>query len=99
VVHDVVEVGAEPVDVLAVERRDERRVDLPVQLVGERVAVVLDLDQPLADRLDVGVGQHELAEQGGPGDEVAGGPAEELEERVVSGTQSESHGSPSPDRQ
>jgi hypothetical protein len=40
-VHDVVEQRAEAVDVLAVERGDERGVDLVVELVCDRVAALL----------------------------------------------------------
>src|SRR5438093_2812373 len=42
-VHDVVERARERVDVLAVERRDERAVQALNDLVGQEVALVLDL--------------------------------------------------------
>ena len=46
-VHDVVEAGREAVDVLAIERRDERRVDPAHDRVSGLVAVVLGLAHAL----------------------------------------------------
>src|SRR6266545_1252310 len=92
VVHHVVELRAEPVDVLPVERRDEGTVDLVEHLVGDGVAVVLDLDQPLADRLHVHPGHGELGEQLGALDQVRGGAGEEAVEGTVGGAELESHG-------
>src|SRR5215216_1291627 len=52
-VEHVVELAGEPVDVLAVERGDEGRVEPGEDGVGEPVALVLGLDQPLGLHLRV----------------------------------------------
>ena len=56
------------------------------------VAVVLDLDQPLADRLHVGAGQGQLGEQLGAAHEVLRGAAEELVEGALGGAEGKLHG-------
>jgi hypothetical protein len=91
VVHDVVELGAQAVDVLPVERRDERRVDLLIQLVRDGVAVVLHLDQALADRLHVGARHGDLGEQFRRGDVVLRGATEELEDGALGGAERKLH--------
>jgi hypothetical protein len=71
VVHDVVEVGGEVVDVLPVERRHERRVDRPHDLVGDLVTDVLGVAHPGGDAgALVGRGTEQLLEQLDAGDEV-----------------------------
>ena len=51
-VDDVVEAHGELVDVLAVDRRDERPVDAPQDLVRDLVALVLEALDLVGDRAD-----------------------------------------------
>src|SRR5436309_268804 len=68
-VEHVVEAGREVVDVLAVDRRDEGRVEPPDDLVGDLVARVFDFLDGVS--LGPGVGEsvdHLVEEAGGPND-------------------------------
>jgi hypothetical protein len=60
--------------------------------VGDLVAVVLDVGQPIADRLHVHTGQRQLVEQLGAAHEVLGRSGEQLVERALGGTEGELHG-------
>src|SRR5713226_3408874 len=79
-VEHVVEAGREVVDVLAVDRRDEDRVEPPDDLVSDLVASVLDL----LDRVGLGPGVREgvdqLVEEAGGPDNVLGLLLELIEE-------------------
>src|SRR5437773_719950 len=69
VVEDVVEASREVVDVFAVDRRDEGRVQSPDDLVGDLVARVLDLLDRVRLGPRVGKGVDQLVEEtGGPDD-------------------------------
>jgi hypothetical protein len=91
-VDDVVEARRERVDVLPVDGRDERRVQLLDDVVGDEVSLVLDLedlpDHPLGDLPPV----HHFLEQAGPGADVLRGVDEQLEELLFSWEKPE-HGS------
>src|SRR5918999_1043060 len=83
VVHDVVERGGELVDVLAVDRRDERLVEPLDDVVRDPVAVLL-ADQDVARELAaVGVVAQHLLEQPGGAQDVAAGLLEQVEELAV----------------
>src|SRR3989338_3841840 len=61
-IHDIIEVGGQPVDILAVDRRDERLVQPLHDLVGELVGIMLEPFQPLgvlAERIETLRGLHE----------------------------------------
>jgi len=60
--------------------------------VGDLVAVVLDVGQPIADRLHVHTGQGQLVEQLGALDEVLRSPGEEVVESTLGGAERELHG-------
>ena len=91
-VHHVVETGAEGVDVLAVEGRDEGRVDLLDDLVGGLVCSVLRVAHPSRDVLAIGCVAEHLGEQRDTTDEVVGGLGEQVVERRVDRADSETHG-------
>src|SRR3954447_12959047 len=82
-VDDVVQVGRELEDVLAVDRRDERRVQLVVDVVGDPVALLL-ADHDVARQVGAlrEVGEH-LVEEVGAMDDVPGGLLEQVEELAV----------------
>src|SRR6266571_2578735 len=68
-VEHVVEAGREVVDVLAVDRRDEGRVEPPDDLVGDLVARVFDFLDGVGLGPGVGEGVDQLVEEaGGPND-------------------------------
>jgi hypothetical protein len=94
VVHDVVESAGEPVDVLAVERCDERGVEAADDLVGHIVTAVLHVLQLPGLLVAVVTGVDYLGEQPRTFDEVARRLAEEVVERRVRWQDVESHGSP-----
>src|SRR3954468_15092600 len=82
-VDDVVEVGRELEDVLAVDRRDERRVQLVVDVVGDPVALLLaDHDVPREVGAIREVREH-LVEQVRPVRDVAGCLLEQVKELAV----------------
>ena len=82
-VDDVVEVADEPQDVLAVDRRDERRVQPLVDVVGDPVALLLaDHDVP-REVGPVGVVGEHLVQQVGAADDVGGRLLEQVEEHAV----------------
>src|SRR2546425_360373 len=70
VVEDVVEASREVVDVFAVDRRDEGRVQSPDDLVGDLVARVLDLLDRVRLGPRVGKGVDQLVEETGRPDDV-----------------------------
>src|SRR3954466_1002319 len=86
-VDDVVHVGRELEDVLAVDRRDERRVQLVMDVVGDPVALLL-ADHDVAR--DVGslreVSEH-LIEEVGAANDVLGRLLEQVEELPVAGAE------------
>jgi hypothetical protein len=92
VVHHIVELRTQGIDVLPVERRDERRVDLLVQVMGDLIAVVLHVGQAIAHRLHVGALQRQLIEQLRARHKILGGPGEEIEESALGGAKGEPHG-------
>src|SRR5205814_1249989 len=79
-VEHVVERRGERVDVFAIHRRDERRVQALDDLVGDRVALVLSLLDPSRLQLDVGEVLDEVLQQRHGGAEVLGAGGEEFEE-------------------
>ena len=90
-VADVVEHAGEAVHVVAVERRHERPVDQVDQLVGEAVAVVLellDVAHPLVGVLGEVV--QEVGELLRDRDRVRGGLVEEVEELALLGDEADS---------
>ena len=83
VVDDVVERGGQLVDVLAVDRGDERLVEPPDDVVRDPVAVLL-ADQDVAGQLAaLGVVREQPLEQLGRAQDVAAGLLEEVEELAV----------------
>ena len=92
-VHHVVEGRGEAVDVLPVERRDERRVELHQDLAGEPVARQLGvLDPPRESRPRARLGGHHQRERVGGHLDVLACPGEQREEAVLDGSQPERHG-------
>ena len=88
VVDDVVELLGEGVDVLAIERRDERRVEPPQDLADQLVAAPLAGD----DRLETALRPVEqLAQPAGAVGHVGGRVVEQLEEPIVGRQQTEPH--------
>jgi hypothetical protein len=84
-VDDVVELAGERLDVLAVEGGDEGRVEPGEDGVGEPVALVLGLDQPLGLHLRVDeVLDHVQQLPGGVG-QVGRDLVEEVEVRLLAG--------------
>jgi hypothetical protein len=82
-VDDVVEVADQGEDVLAVDRRDERRVQPLVDVMGDAVALLL-ADHDVARQVGaVGVVREHLVEQVGAADDVGGRFLEEVEEHAV----------------
>ena len=92
-VHDVVETCSEPIDVLAVERGDERRVDSPDDRVGRLVAVVLGLAHPLGRGRAVSVSSCSIsASRSAPVIRLLRRLGEEVEERLIRRLEAEAHG-------
>ena len=92
VVDDVVELLGQGVDVLAVERRDERGVEAPQDVTGQLVAALLAGD----DRVDRGAAAgprllEQLAEAAAAFGDVRRGGVEQVEELVVGWEQTEPH--------
>lgn len=85
VVDDVVELARELVHVGTVQRGDERRIDLVEEPVGELVVVVLDVHQPVGDRLVVRLLTAPLSEDGDAPSDVVGGLIKERVECPVLG--------------
>ena len=91
-VDDVVEGADQGVDVLAVERGDERRLEPPADLVAELVAAVLGVaDLPGALLGGVVRAEHRLEQPGRPED-VRRVLREHVEEALFAGDQAEPHG-------
>ena len=90
VVDDVVDLGRQAVDVLAVERRDEGRVEAPDDVVGDPVALLLGLeDLPVQALAAVGPPLEHLAQQLGRAQGVLPRLGEEVEEDSVLGREGE----------
>ena len=82
-VDDVVEVADEPQDVLAVDRRDERRVQPLVDVVRDPVALLL-ADHDVAREVGpVGIVGEHLIQEVGAAHDVGRGLLEEIEEDAV----------------
>src|SRR3954454_24144601 len=62
-VDDVVHPGRQGVDVLAVDRRHEGRIEAADDVVGDPVALLLGDDDPPRERLALGPGLHHFVEQ------------------------------------
>src|SRR5699024_8348196 len=91
-VHAVVQRGGQVVDVIAVERGDERLVQPPHDRVRAVVGVVLGLLELLRVRGPLGRrGADQLGEQVRPGDQVTGRGGQQVEERHVAWGQAETH--------
>src|SRR5699024_6430063 len=91
-VHAVVQRGGQVVDVIAVERGDERLVQPPHDRVRAVVGVVLGLLELLRERGPLGRrGADQLGEQVRPGDQVTGRGGQQVEERHVAWGQAETH--------
>jgi hypothetical protein len=93
VVHDVVEVAGEGVDVLAVERRHEARVQLPEDRMGHLVAGVLEIPQLVRQLGAMCVVVDELTEDVGGRHQVLRGCGEQGVEARVLGGEAEGHAS------
>src|SRR5829696_8156689 len=84
-VDDVVHLRREAVDVLAVDRRDEGRVEALDDFVGDFVALLLGLEDFEAEAAVVGPAAHHLVEQARRVEGVVARFAEEVEEGAVAG--------------
>jgi hypothetical protein len=82
-VDDVVERADEGEDVLAVDRRDERLVEVLVDVVGDPVAFLLADDDVASEVGAIGVVGEHLVEQIGAADDVGRGLLEEVEEDPI----------------
>jgi hypothetical protein len=82
-VHAVVELGRQTVDVLAVERGDERGVHLEHDRVGGLVSSVLDVSYPRRHGLALGaLGTHQIGQPMGAMDQVVSQRCEKCKEAV-----------------
>src|SRR4051794_33938391 len=79
-VDDVIERGRQGVDVLAFDRRDERRVQPLDDVVGDPVALLLAHDDVARELGVVGPGREHPLEQVGGADDVRAGLLEQVEE-------------------
>ena len=84
-VDDVVHPDRQTVDVLAVERGDERGVQRSNDLVGDLVTLVLPLQDLGVGTFGIPVVGHELEEQAGGVGQVGGGLLEQVEEALPTG--------------
>jgi hypothetical protein len=82
-VDDVVEVADEPQHVLAVDRRDERRVQPLVDVVGDAVALLLADDDVAREIRPVGIVGEHLIEEARAADDVGRRLLEQVEEDAV----------------
>src|SRR5437867_513623 len=89
VVEDVVEPAGEIVDVLAIDRRDERRVEALDDLVGDLVGLMLDFLDRVGLGPRVGEVMHQLVQQGRTLDHVLRLLLEQVEEADFSRNQVE----------
>ena len=89
-VDDVVEAADQRDDVLAVERRDERRLDPTTDVVGDLVAVVL-ASGSLRPALGLVVGAEHRLEEARGGDHVRCVGDEQVEEALLAGNQPQPH--------
>src|SRR6476619_6263395 len=96
VVHDVVHLGREAVDVLAVDRGDEGRVEPLHDGVGDPVTLLLGLEDVPRQAALVGPLAHHLVEQAGGAQRVLALFDEEVEEGAVAGEQGEPGHGPHP---
>ena len=92
VVDDVVELLGQGVDVLTVERRDERGVEAPQDVAGQLVAALFAGD----DRIDAGAAARprlleQLAQAAAAVGHVGRRGVEQVEEPVVGGEETEPH--------
>jgi hypothetical protein len=79
------------VDVLAVERSDEGRLQLVADVVADAIARVLGVQQLAGDPLAIAVVAEELLEQAGCGQHVAGVFDEQVEELLFARDKREAH--------
>ena len=91
-VDDVVERADQRVHVLAVERRDERRLELVADGVADLVAAVLDVADLAGAPLDLVPGAEHRLEEPRAADDVRGVLDEEVEEAFLARDQTQSHG-------
>ena len=91
VVEDVVEGADQAVDVLAVERGDERRLEPAPDLVADLVAAVLGVANLAGALLRRVVGPEHRLEQSGRPEYVCGVLGEHVEEALFTGDEAESH--------
>ena len=95
-VDDVVHLRRQAVDVLAVDRRDEGRVEALDDVVGDPVALLLGLEDLAREAPVVGPGVHHLVEQARGVQRVLARLDEEVEEGAVAGQEGEArHARPS----
>src|SRR5215218_1501255 len=92
-VEHVVEVAGQGVNVLAVERGDEGRVEPGVDGVGEPVALVLGVDQALGLHLGVDEVLHHVQQLPGGVGEVGRGLVEQVEVGLLAGKDPQLHAS------
>src|SRR5829696_2667355 len=90
-VEHVVEVAGQGVDVLPVERGDEGGVEAGVDGVGEPVALVLGLDQPLGLHLRVDEVLHHVQQVPGGVDDVGRDLVEQVEVGLLAGKDAQFH--------
>src|SRR3954452_18318431 len=95
VIDDVVHLGREAVDVLAVDRGDEGRVESLDDVVGDPVPLLLGVEDLAREAAVVGPGAHHLVEQPCGLQRVLPGLDEEVEEGSVAGQEREAHARPS----
>jgi uncharacterized protein Yka (UPF0111/DUF47 family) len=93
-IHDIVERTSELVDVLAVDRRDERPIEALDDLVGEEVALVLDFLDFVGLVPDGPIGSEHLLEQAGANAEFVGKGQKIAVELLLARNQAESHSPP-----
>jgi hypothetical protein len=89
VVHDVVELGRERVDVLAVDRRDEGRVETLDDVVGDPVALLLGLEDVGREARFVGPALEKVAQELRRPKRVLPFFGEQIEEDAVLGNEGE----------
>ena len=90
-VHDVVEAAGEAVDVLAVERCDERAVGALDDPVRGLIGLVLGLTHLLAESCLVGVRVEHLRQQVCPGHEMSCHLGEQVVKRCLSWSNAKTH--------
>src|SRR5205085_1627408 len=90
-IEDIVEAANELLDVLAVERSDERRFELVANLVAELVAAMFEVTELRRNPLPVGVALEEALECASGGEDVGTVLDEHVEEFLLARNERQSH--------